>query len=523
MTGFQEPSISNWLLTILSIETALKPGKHLLPETVTTSPTRREGRFTVTSASRKSLEPWVPDGVQYYQHQIDGVRELARRKSFLLADEMGLGKSLQALTVFTIDVVRGWAKTMLVVCPLTLKGNWADEIEKFTSYSYEILNGDPTQRRKILEAFTSWGEPKILVVNYEQVVAHREALDAMMFDVAVFDEAHYMKNPKAKRTEACLEVYSRRSFMLTGTPMLNHVNELWALLHRIDPKGYPDYYRFLNRYAVFGGYKDKQIIGVKNEKELTERLQGVMLRRLKKDVLDLPEVQIIERRVDLEDEQRKLYDEVVNDMRLPRFDSAEPDDIENALTKFLRLKQICGTTFPFTGEDISSKLTLATADDIELLENKEKIVVFTQFRDVQACYTQRMRKLKIPVWELHGDIAAPDRQGVVKSWTDSKEPGVMCCMLQVGGEGLNLVAARHASFIDKLFVPGKNKQAIDRLHRIGQDSTQPVQIREYICRGTIENRINQILRTKTRLFGEIVETDPDWKRKLYQAIMEDDQ
>jgi SNF2 family DNA or RNA helicase len=475
-----------------------------------------------TAATRKSLEPYVKDSVQYYPHQIDGIRELAGRRSFLLADDMGLGKSLQALTVFAIDVVRGWASTCLVVAPVTLKGNWQDEIEKFTRFPCVVLEGTPAKRNEQLMEFSEILGPKILIVNYEQVVSHRVFLDGLAFDVAIFDEAHYLKNPKAKRTQAALSVYSRRSFMLTGTPMLNHVDELWSILHRIDPQGFPRYWSFVGRYAVFGGYKDKQIVGVKNEKELTERLQNVMLRRLKKDVLDLPEVQIIERRIDLTKEQRKLYDEVINELRLPRVDQAEPDDIENALTKFLRLKQICGTTYSFSGVDHSSKLDQAVADDIELLENGEKIVVFTQFRDVQECYTRRLAATGAPIWTLNGSVPQVDRQPTVKEWSLSKEPGVIVCMLQVAGVGLNMTAARHGSFLDKLFVPGLNKQAIDRLHRIGQDSSQPVQIREYICRNTIENRVNQILQVKSKLFGEIVESDPDWKRKLYAAIMEDD-
>jgi SNF2 family DNA or RNA helicase len=95
-------------------------------------------------------------------------------------------------------------------------------------------------------------------------------------------------------------------------------------------------------------------------------------------------------------------------------------------------------------------------------------------------------------------------------------------MLQVAGIGLNMTAAHHGAFLDELFVPGLNQQAIDRLHRIGASETQPVQIRKYICRNTIENRVQQILRTKSKLFGEIVESDPHWKRKLYKALMEED-
>lgn len=464
----------------------------------------------------------MKDEIEYYPHQIEGVRELARRKSFLLADDMGLGKSLEALTVFAIDVVRMWATTCIIVCPVTLKGNWSDEIDKFSGFPHVVLEGTPVQRRKQLSDFAEIEGPKILVVNYEQVVAHQDELDSIGFDVAIFDEAHYLKNPKAKRTKACLSMYSRRSFMLTGTPMLNHVDELWSILHRIDPAAYPNYYSFRSRYCVFGGWKDKQVVGVKNEKELTERLQNVMLRRLKSDVLDLPDIQILERRVDLLPEQRKLYDEVINDMKLFRVDQATPDDIENALTKFLRLKQICGTTLTFTGEDYSSKLDLALTDEIELLENGHKTIIFTQFRDVQAAYASRLAKLDVPTWQLHGGIPQTDRQPTVKEWSLTKEPGVIICMLQVAGVGLNMVASRHIGFLDELFVPGLNRQAIDRAHRIGQDLTQSVQVRKYLCRNTIESRVQQILRTKSKLFGEIVESDPDWKRKLLAAVLEGD-
>lgn len=472
---------------------------------------------------RGSLEPWIKDEVEYYPHQITGVRQLAVRKSFLLADDMGLGKSLQALTVFGIDVVRGWASKCLIVCPVTLKSNWFDEIEKFTRFPCVLLDGTPMQRNKQLLEFGGINGPKILIVNYEQVSAHKDTLNAFKFDVAIFDEAHYLKNPSAKRTKACLDVYSRRSFMLSGTPMLNHVDELWSILHRIDPAGYPKYWNFKSRYCVFGGWKDKQIVGVKNEKELTERLQNVQLRRLKSEVLDLPDVQIIERRVNLTPEQRKLYDEVNDELRLPRVGQASPDDIENALTKFLRLKQICGTTFPFLTEDHSSKLDLAITDDLELLDNGHRVVVFTQFRPVQACYIERMQKWDVPIWELNGDVKKSDRQNLIKEWGMSAEPGVLVCMLQVAGLGLNMTASRHGSFLDKLFVPGLNQQAIDRLHRIGQSETQPVQIREYICRNTKENRVNEILKTKSKLFGEIIESDSaDWRRKLYEALLEDD-
>jgi SNF2 family DNA or RNA helicase len=473
---------------------------------------------------RKSLAPWVQDWVEYYPYQIDGIRQLCNRTSFLLADDMGLGKSLQALTIFAVDVIRGWAETAIVVAPVTLKGNWSDEIVKFTGFPHTVLEGSPKQRQKQLLDFEAIAGPKILVVNYEQVASHLTFLNALRFDVSIFDEAHYLKNHKAKRTKACMSLKAKRSFLLTGSPMLNHVNELWSLMHRIDPNAFPKYWSFVNRYCVFGGYEGKQIIGVKNERELTERLQNFMLRRLKRDVLNLKEPQIIQRRVDLAPQARPIYDEVINEMRLPRVDQAEPDDIENALTKFLRLKEICGTTYKFTGEDHSAKLDLAIEDSLELLENGNKLVIMTQFLDVQARYIERLRQEKgdWEIWQLNGSVPKQDRQPIVREWSNAKRPGVIVCMIQVAGMGLNMQASQHILFLDKLFVPMLNRQAIDRIHRIGQDETQPVQVFEYITRNTIENRVETILKTKKKLFGEIVETNPLWKKKLYAALLEEE-
>lgn len=478
--------------------------------------------------------PYLYDTVEYYDHQIEGIRKMARMQNLLLADDMGLGKSLQALTVATIDVVRGWCSKMLVVAPVSLKGNWADEIEKFTTFPYMIFGEErtvthgvlkvkklgPAERSKQLLDFEKMQGPKILIINYEQVQPHLMELNKMRFDITIFDEAHYMKNWKSQRTKACLKLTSTRNFLLTGTPLLNQVNELWPLLHKIDPAGYPKYWGFVQRYCVFGGYKDKQIIGVKNEKELTERLQAVMIRRMKKDVLDLPDVQYIDRRVDLTPEQRKIYDKLMNELVLENLDGTE-DDIDNALTKFLRLKQICGTTLPFTGTDFSSKLDLAVSDAIEILLNDNKLVVFTQFRDVKEAFCQRMDSIAPDwdIWELDGDVPTHQRQSIVNAWSKHPQPAMIVCMLQVAGVGLNMTAARHGFLIDELFVPGLNQQAIDRMHRIGADTTQPVQINRYITRNTIESRVQQILRTKKKLFGSIVDQS-DFKRKLMQALME---
>lgn len=479
------------------------------------------------------MEPWLKDEVQYYEHQITGVRTMMQMRNFLCADDMGLGKSLQAITVAVGDIVRGWAEKIIVVAPISLKGNWSDEFDKFSRIPHVILGQSidpknperlksltPKKRTEQLAEFAAMSGPRALIVNYEQIDKHLVDLNRIGFDIAVFDEAHYLKNPRAQRTKACHKIRANRYFMLTGTPMLNQVNELWGILHLIDPAGYPKYYSFQNRYCVFGGYQDKQIIGVKNEKELQERLNRVMIRRLKKDVLDLPEVQPIIKKLDLSDAQRRLYDKVESELQIDMVGMDSPSEIENALTKLLRLKQICGTTMPFTGKDDSTKLDVAVEDAMEIVANGHRLVVFTQFRDVQEAFCERLDKAMpdVPIWELNGDIPQHDRQPYVHQWANHPQPGVIVCMLQIAGIGLNMTAARHGMFLDKLWVPGLNQQAIDRLHRIGQSTTQPVQIIEYHMKGTVETRVEQILKTKSKLFGTIV-NDADFKKRLMEALI----
>lgn len=486
---------------------------------------------TTIGATRKSLR-YIKNEVQYYQHQVDGIREGARRTSFLLADDPGLGKSLEALTVVAIDFERDLAKRCLVVCPATLKGNWLEEIEQHTNFHALVVEGDRTDRDKCFQLFTLL-DLQILIVNYEQVYTHLEQLNDLKFDIIIYDEAHYFKNPEAKRTKAVLKLRAKRHIPVTGTPLLNQVNELWAILHRIDPQQFPHYFPFRNRYCAMGGFKGKQIIGVKNKAELESKLKSVMIRRLKKDVLDLPEKHHVPVYVDLYPEQRELYDSAANDLKIELPDSPTPQELENALVKNLKLKQICGTTACIPGyDDISVKLDRAVQLLLEFTYNNElespsePVVVFTQFRDVSRCLHKRLQEIGLASFELNGDVKMNDRVALVERWanyydsSNSNPRAVLIVMLQLA-VGLNMTAANRCIFLDKLYVPKLNEQAEDRLHRIGTDLTKPIQIFEIIARKTVEQRIETILRGKRKLFNTMIE-DNAWKAALYKALKEDD-
>lgn len=483
-------------------------------------------------SNRGSLEPWIKDEVKFYDHQVKGVAWMKTKKGGLLADDMGLGKSLQTLALFgmhiwrikRIDATRNSA--MLAVVPVSLRDNWEDEINKFTRLPYMKLEGTPKKRSAQIEQFKTWPADKIMVVNYEQVIPHWEELNSVGFDLLVADEAHSIKNPKAKRTKAFQNLRATRKFMLTGTPMLKHVDDLWVQLDAIAPGQWGTYWAFTHKYCVFGGYKNKQVVGLKNEQQLITKLNDVMLRRTKDEVLDLPEVQYIKKYVALSDRQKAMYNFIIENMAVDREDGNPPEPIKegNHMVKMLRLRQVCATTATLVahGEDTSSKLEAMEDDAQEIIENGHKLVVFTQFRPALECYVQRLKKRfgdKVPIYQIHGGVDKGDRQDIIKEWAAHEGPSIAIGIIKVMGTGLNMTAARHIQFIDKEYAPGLNKQAVDRCNRIGASETQAVQVFEYFVKGSAEMRVEQIIAAKNMTNDMIINnTDQDFERRVQEAI-----
>lgn len=482
--------------------------------------------------NRGSLEPFIKDEVMFYDHQIEGIRKLWKKKSFILADDMGLGKSVQALAIYGM---RLWIQKrdghklghMLVVCPVSLKHNWANEIEKFTRFNYMVLEGTPSMRSRQLAEYEDMPGPKVLIINYEQVKPHLTSINKLKFDMVAADEAHYLKNYKAQRTKAFQKIITNSHMMLTGTPLLNNPSELWVMLDRVAPGKWGTYWQFVRRHCTFGGFEGKQITGAKNEAELRQKMSPIMLRRLKSEVLDLPDVQTIVRPSMLHPEQRKVYNEIVEDLRIHEMeeeDGEQSKKIDNALVRYLRLKQVCGTLATVLGpdRDVSAKLDLAMDDMETFVANDKKVVVFTQFKGVLRAYRSRIEKAhpNVKVFELHGEIDKADRQGIINEWSATKGAAVIIGTFPVMSVGYNLVAAHTMQFLDKDYVPAINKQAVDRCNRIGASTTQPVQVYEYLAKGTAEERIEKLLEHKVKINEAIIErkTAPTFSDDMLEIL-----
>jgi superfamily II DNA or RNA helicase len=429
--------------------------------------------------------------------------------------------SLQALAVAAIDYELGDARKILIVCPTTVKDNWAAEIEEHTNFEAIVCNGTPKKRREQLHDFRH-GDTDIFIMNYEQIPIHLDEINGSNIDILIFDEAHYLKTPRAKRTKACHNIVAKRSFLLTGSPMLNQPQELWSLLHRINPAEFPNFWKFTQRFCVFGGYQAKQVTGVKNRLELLEILDRYMLRRKKSEMIKLPPKNFVKVHVPLSPLQQRLYAEAEEELKLDIPNEPEPLELENAMVKILRLKQITGTpaTLGFEDESIKLDRTIEIAREL-IADDDEKVVIFTQFRGVLQAIHERLEAEGLPVWSLHGDIKINKRIPIVHEWRDSTEAGVMLAMLQVAGVGINLTAASNVIFVDKLYTPAMNDQAVDRLHRLSMDKSKPVTIYEMLATKTVEERVEKILARKRKMNDEVID-NTTFRKMVVAALHADD-
>ena len=440
-------------------------------------------------------------------------------KLYVTDDFIVTHNTIQAIAAACIDVKHYGAERIVVVCPPTLKGNWGFELEKFTTLPYVVLKGSPNKRIKTLMDFEKMTGPRVLIVNYEQTLAHIPQMYAMNWDIGIYDEAHYMKTALAQRTVANIDMPTKRSFLLTGTPMLNNVGELFTLLYKCDPGTWDSQQAFLDRYASYGGYGGNQIVGVMNEEELHARIAPYFLRRLSEDVLNLREPEIITRYADMRPKQAKLYRQIIDEEILPWSDGTE-EEIKNAMAKFTRLLQASNTTRPFLEAEESGKLDLVTDEAGQIMASGDKVIQFTRFTDTFNASVDRLSKAGHAVYALHSGIKPEDRAAFVKSWADHDGPAVIVCMSQIAKEGLNMVAARHIQLIDKLFVPGLNDQVIARANRIGQDTSKPVVVLQYFSTGTAEARVQQILDQKEHVIGQVVKTTAELNEIMVQALKE---
>ncbi|MFW6039818.1 MAG: DEAD/DEAH box helicase, partial [Gemmatimonadota bacterium] len=412
----------------------------------------------------------------------------------------------------------------LLVCPMSVVGNWEREARRFApSLRVHVHHGG---ERAAGEAFREAAMSSDFVIT-TYALAARDADDLAAVDWwrVALDEAQNIKNPATKRTRAIRRLPARRRVALTGTPVENRLSELWSIMEFLNPGLLGSATGFRKRFArPIERYRDEE------RAALLRRLTGpFVLRRLKTDrsiIRDLPEKVEMKVYCNLTREQATLYQAVVDEM-LERVESSEGIDRKGQiLSTMLKLKQVCNHPAQLLkdGSALDGRSgKVARLEEVleEVVENGDRALVFTQFVEMGTLLRSHLRRrLGRDVLFLHGGTDKAARDAMVDRFQDGDaDAPVFLLSLKAGGTGLNLTAANHVIHFDRWWNPAVEDQATDRAFRIGQ--RRDVQVRKFVCAGTLEERIDAMIESKKELADRIVGSGEGWLTEMSTAELRD--
>ena len=455
--------------------------------------------FRVIPGLRARLHPYQREGVAF----------LVARGRAVLADDMGLGKTVQAIAAACwLQAERGLERT-LIVCPASLKHQWAREIRRFTDAEVQVVQGSPSARR------AQWGSgAAFTIANYELVrrdlsVLQRE-LDPQLL---ILDEAQRIKNWNTLTAAAIKRIDSRYAFLLTGTPLENRLEDLYSLLQLIDPRVLGPLWRFRHEHQVAGDASTPA--SVQGLSDLRRRLSAVVLRRDRSLVADqLPACQRIRRDVPLTERQKELHDEATaSAARLAAIQKRRPLSFfeERRLMMFLqRARMACNAAFLVDKDDArrgSPKLDALRELLTELcVESDRKVVVFSEWERMTALAEDVVRGLGIGFARLHGGVPSGARGALLRRFTEDSACRVFLST-DAGGVGLNLQAGQVLVNLDLPFNPARLEQRIARIHRLGQP--EPTRVILLVAQDSYEERVWAGIEGKRELFVQTLHADAD--------------
>lgn len=439
----------------------------------------------------------------------------------ILADDMGLGKTVQLLALLAGDPPE--AGPTLLVCPMSLVGNWQREAAKFApGLRVHVHHGAERARGEGFAAAV--GEADLVLTTYS--VAARDAFELAGIDWhrVVVDEAQAIKNAATRQAEAVRSLPARHRVAVTGTPVENRLADLWSIMQFANPGLLGPAATFRKRFA--------EPIERHGDAEVAERLRRItgpfVLRRLKTDptiITDLPEKLEMEVVCNLTAEQAALYRAVVDDM-MAKIESS--DGIERrglVLATMTRLKQVCNhpAQLLHDGSTLDGRSgKLERLDEIvdEVLAAGEKALLFTQYAEFGGMLRGHLSaRTGREVLLLHGGVGKAERDAMVTRFQSPQGPPLFVLSLKAGGTGLTLTAANHVVHVDRWWNPAVEDQATDRAFRIGQ--RRRVQVRKFVCAGTVEEKVAAMIADKRSLARSVVGSGEQWVTELSTETLRD--
>lgn len=431
-------------------------------------------------------------------HQKEAIEKLVGNDKYILADDMGLGKT----TSTVIASLESGAEKTLIICPASLKINWQREIENYTDKSISIIEGK------------KWEPAEYTIINYDILKnfhdpKHPDKSDILNygFDLVVMDEAHYIQNVKANRTKIANSIAKKvgNVWLLTGTPMTSRPMNYYNLLDLVDSPVAENWMAYAIRYCAgyqfsVGPKKVWNVTGASNLEELRDRTKPQVLRRLKEDILDLPEKIITPVYLKL---KSRDYEKLMGEYYDWYNSSEESTSLTIQFSKLMKVRQVIA--------EGKIKDTIELAQNI--VDQGKKVIIFTNFTDTLNKLTDAFPKVSV---KLDGKMSKPQRQHSVDEFQNNDKIKVFVGNLKAAGVGITLTEAEAVIMNDLSFVPSDHSQAEDRAYRYGQKFS--VSVYYPIFENTIEGVIYDILSKKKNIF-ETVMGDNEGKGDVMEEIL----
>ncbi|MEH1913007.1 DEAD/DEAH box helicase [Nostoc sp.] len=435
-----------------------------------------------------------------------------------LADDMGLGKTVQFIAfLLHLKEQDALENPTLLVCPTSVLGNWEREVNKFAP-SLKILQYHGDKRPKGKAFLEAVKKHDLIVTSYSLLHRDIKSLQSVSWQIIVLDEAQNVKNPEAKQSKAVRELEATFRIALTGTPVENRLQELWSILDFLNPGYLGNKQFFQRRFAMpIEKYGDTASLT-----QLRSLVQPFILRRLKSDrdiIQDLPDKQEMTVFCGLTGEQAALYQQVV-EQSLVEIESAEGLQRRGMILALLiKLKQICNHPAQYlkqaTLEQHNSAKLLRLEEMLEeVLAESDRALIFTQFAEWGKLLKPYLEKqLGREIFFLYGSTSKKQREEMIDRFQhDPQGPPIMILSLKAGGVGLNLTRANHVFHFDRWWNPAVENQATDRVFRIGQ--TRNVQVHKFVCTGTLEEKIHDMIESKKQLAEQVVGAGEEWLTEM---------
>ncbi|WP_246726467.1 DEAD/DEAH box helicase [Microvirga arsenatis] len=452
-------------------------------------------------ALKGRLRPYQQAGVEWL-HLLSGLGLGA-----CLADDMGLGKTIQVLSLLLIQKRKGAAcKPSLLVAPASLLANWAAEIERFAPGLNARIVHPSAMSAEDLNQMAAEGLANLdLVITSYGSLLRLPVLGATSWRFVVLDEAQAIKNPNAKQTRAAKALQAESRIALTGTPVENHLGDLWSIFDFINPG-------LLGSAKEFGRTTKAMAERPHNPYgPLRDLVRPYILRRMKTDktvITDLPDKTEVKALCLLSRKQAALYARTVADLTEALQDAEGIRRKGIVLATLMRLKQICNHPSQWLNDgkwaeaDSGKWARLREIAEV-VAARQEKMLVFTQFREMTAPLAAYLGRIfGRPGLILHGDTAVKHRRALVRTFQEDETVPFFVLSLKAGGSGLTLTAASHVVHFDRWWNPAVENQATDRAFRIGQ--TNNVLVHKFVCQGTVEEKIDALIEAKKGLSDDLL-------------------